>query len=190
MQGMGHGHRHDLSSMLTVEDALERILSHFGTLSAVRAPLLDALGQVLAEDAAAAHDIPPLDNSAMDGYALQAADASGASERSPVTLKVVGYVAAGQLPSDRVTPGTAVRIMTGAPIPDGADAVVPFEETDETERRESGGEHGRDRRPRSRNFGRGHSPVRAGRPRGNDGLERRLNAAPRRDWGAGVAGVR
>ena len=142
MQGMGHGHRHDLSSMLTVEDALERILSHFGTLDAVRAPLLDALGQVLAEDATAAHDIPPLDNSAMDGYALQAADASGASERSPVTLKVVGYVAAGQLPSDRVTPGTAVRIMTGAPIPDGADAVVPFEETDETERRESGGDMG------------------------------------------------
>ena len=124
--------------MLTVEDALERILSHFETLDAVRVPLLDALGQVLAEDALAARDIPPLDNSAMDGYALQAADVSGASEDSPAPLKVVGYVAAGQLPSDTVTPGTAVRIMTGAPVPDGADAVVPFEETDETERRESG----------------------------------------------------
>ena len=124
--------------MLTVEEALERILSHFETLDTVRVPLLDALGQVLAEDAVATHDIPPLDNSAMDGYAVQAADMSGASEDSPSILRVVGYVAAGQLPRETVTPGTAVRIMTGAPIPDGADAVVPFEETDETDRRESG----------------------------------------------------
>ena len=138
MQGMGHGHRHDLESMLTVEEALERILSHFETLDTARVPLLDALGQVLAEDAVATHDIPPLDNSAMDGYAVQAADMSGASEDSPSILRVVGYVAAGQLPRETVTPGTAVRIMTGAPVPDGADAVVPFEETDETDRRESG----------------------------------------------------
>ena len=140
MLGMGHGHRHDLESMLTVEAALERILSHFKTLSVERAPLMQALGQVLAEDAVAPHDIPPLDNSAMDGYAIQAASVSGASEDAPAILKVVGYVAAGQLPRETVTPGTAVRIMTGAPVPDGADAVVPFEETDETERRESGGD--------------------------------------------------
>ena len=101
--------------------------------------LLEALGQVLAEDATARHDIPPLDNSAMDGYAVQAASVAGASESSPVTLKVVGAVAAGQLPSDTVEPGTTVRIMTGAPIPHGADSVVPFEETDEIERRASGG---------------------------------------------------
>ena len=134
-----HGHRHHHESMLSVEEALERILSHFHVLESEERPLLDALGQVLAEDATARHDIPPLDNSAMDGYAVQAASVEGASESSPATLKVVGAVAAGQLPSDTVEPGTTVRIMTGAPIPPGADSVVPFEETDEVERRNSGG---------------------------------------------------
>ena len=125
--------------MLSVEDALERILAHFRVLESEERPLLDALGQVLAEDATARHDIPPLDNSAMDGYAVRAASVEGASQNAPVNLKVVGAVAAGQLPSDTVEPGTTVRIMTGAPIPPGADSVVPFEETDEIERRASGG---------------------------------------------------
>ena len=133
-----HGHRHHHEAMLSVEEALERILAHFHVLESEERPLLDALGQVLAEDATARHDIPPLDNSAMDGYAIQAASVVGASENSPVMLKVVGAVAAGQLPSDTVGPGTTVRIMTGAPIPPGADSVVPFEETDEVERRDSG----------------------------------------------------
>ena len=133
-----HGHRHHHEAMLSVEEALERILAHFHVLESEERPLLDALGQVLAEDATARHDIPPLDNSAMDGYAIQAASVAGASEISPVTLKVVGAIAAGQLPSDIVEPGTTVRIMTGAPIPPGADSVVPFEETDEVERRDSG----------------------------------------------------
>ena len=124
--------------MLSVEDALDRIMRHFHPLKANRTPLLEAIGQVLAEDALATHDIPPLDNSAMDGYALQAADVRGASADSPITLKVVGAVAAGELPTVDVTPGSAVRIMTGAPVPDGADAVVPFEDTDEMERRDSG----------------------------------------------------
>ena len=133
-----HGHRHHHEAMLSVEDALERILAHFHVLESEERPLLDALGQVLAEDATARHDIPPLDNSAMDGYAIQAASVAGASESSPVNLKVVGAVAAGQLPNDTVEPGTTVRIMTGAPIPPGADSVVPFEDTDEVERRDSG----------------------------------------------------
>ena len=133
-----HGHRHHHEAMLSVEEALERILAHFHVLESEERPLLDALGQVLAEDATARHDIPPLDNSAMDGYAIQAASVAGASESSPVMLKVVGAVSAGQLPSDTVGPGTTVRIMTGAPIPPGADSVVPFEETDEVERRDSG----------------------------------------------------
>ena len=133
-----HGHRHHHEAMLSVEEALERILAHFHVLESEERPLLDALGQVLAEDATARRDIPPLDNSAMDGYAIQAASVVGASENSPVMLKVVGAVAAGQLPSDTVGPGTTVRIMTGAPIPPGADSVVPFEETDEVERRDSG----------------------------------------------------
>ena len=138
-----HSHRHHHEAMLSakpcsVEEALERILAHFRVLESEERPLLEALGQVLAEDATARHDIPPLDNSAMDGYAIQAASVAGASESSPVNLKVVGAVAAGQLPSDTVEPGTTVRIMTGAPIPHGADSVVPFEETDEIERRASG----------------------------------------------------
>ncbi|MCY4652162.1 MAG: molybdopterin molybdotransferase MoeA [Dehalococcoidia bacterium] len=133
-----HGHRHHDEAMLSVEDALERILDHFHVLDIEEAPLLDALGQVLAEDAVSAHDIPPLDNSAMDGYAVQAASVANAKDEAPVTLRVVGTIAAGELPKTGVEPGTAVRIMTGAPIPPGADVVVPFEETDETERRNSG----------------------------------------------------
>ncbi|MYE54161.1 MAG: molybdopterin molybdotransferase MoeA [Chloroflexi bacterium] len=134
----GHSHRHYGEAMLSVEDALERILRHFHTLEAKQTPLLDAIGQVLAEDALAAHDIPPLDNSAMDGYALQAADVHGASADNPITLKVAGSIAAGELPTVAVTQGNTVRIMTGAPVPDGADAVVPFEDTDEMQRRAEG----------------------------------------------------
>ena len=70
--GQGHSHRHYGEAMLSVEDAMERILRHFHTLPTESKPLLDALGQTLAEDALANHDIPPLDNSAMDGYAIQA----------------------------------------------------------------------------------------------------------------------
>ena len=128
--------------MLSVEEALERILGFFHVLDVEEKPILDALGQTLAEDAVSQYDIPPLDNSAMDGYAVQSASLAGASESAPVTLRVVGYVAAGQLPRDEVTPGTAVRIMTGAPIPPGADAVVPFEDTDEVTRRNAGGDMG------------------------------------------------
>ena len=124
--------------MLSVEDALERILGHFSVLEAEERPLLEALGQVLTEDSTAGHDIPPLDNSAMDGYALRAASVERASPQTPVELRVTGYLAAGDLPSKRVEDGTAIRIMTGAPIPPGADSVVPFEETDEIERRGSG----------------------------------------------------
>ena len=133
-----HGHRHHDEAMLSVEDALERILEHFHILDSDETPLLDALGQVLAEDAMSLRDIPPLENSAMDGYAVQAASISDASEDNSVTLSVVGAIAAGELPTTRVEPGTAIRIMTGAPVPPGADTVVPFEETDETERRNSG----------------------------------------------------
>ena len=138
-----HVHRHHNESMLSVEEALERILGFFSALDVERKPILDALGQVLAEDAVSLYDIPPLDNSAMDGYAVQSASVAGASEDSPAMLEVVGYVAAGQLPREEVGPGTAVRIMTGAPIPKGADAVVPFEDTDEVERRRAGGDTSR-----------------------------------------------
>ena len=133
-----HGHRHHQGSMLSVEEALQRILSVVNVLDPEEKDPLDALGQVLAEDAVSRYDIPPLDNSAMDGYAVQARSVRGASEDTPVVLRVVGSVAAGELPGDEVAPGTAVRIMTGAPTPRGADAIVPFEDTDEVSRRASG----------------------------------------------------
>ena len=124
--------------MLSVEDALERILSVVHVLEPEEKPVLEALGQVLAEDVVSSFDIPPVDNSAMDGYAVRASDLNGASEESPVVLRVVHTLAPGQLPEHEVTPGTAVRIMTGAPIPRGADAIAPFEDTDESARGTSG----------------------------------------------------
>ena len=117
--------------MISVEEALERILSYFERLEPESQPITEALGQVLAEDVRAGFDIPPLDNTAMDGYAVIAADTAGASESDPVRLSVAGELAAGYLYDGEVTSDSAVRIMTGAPMPDGADSVVPFEETDE-----------------------------------------------------------
>jgi molybdopterin molybdotransferase len=117
--------------MISVEDARDRILAFFSRLEVERRPLLDALGQVLAEDAVAPFDIPPLDNTAMDGYAVRALDTTGATETSPKTLRVIADLAAGYVLDTPVGAGEAVRIMTGAPIPAGADSVVPFEETDE-----------------------------------------------------------
>jgi molybdopterin molybdotransferase len=126
--------------MISVEEALEKVLSHVEVLGPEEKPILDCLGQVLAEDIYSPIDIPPLDNSAMDGYALRAEDTRGASESSPRYLVVVGEIAAGSMPAKEVRPGTAIRIMTGAPLPEGADAVVPFEDTDEVSRKLSGGD--------------------------------------------------
>jgi molybdopterin molybdotransferase len=123
--------------MISVEEALEKVLSYVEVLEPERKPILDCLGQVLAEDVYSTIDIPPLDNSAMDGYALRAKDTRGASESSPRYLVVVGEVAAGSLPTKEVKPETAIRIMTGAPLPRGADAVVRFEDTDEISRKSS-----------------------------------------------------
>lgn len=117
--------------MISVEEALSRILSYVPVLEPVDAPILEALGQVAAGDVVSNLDIPPLDNTAMDGYAVRAEDTAGASDARPVELRVVGELAAGYVFEGSVTPGTAVRIMTGAPMPPGADGIVPFEETDE-----------------------------------------------------------
>ena len=119
------------SAMISVEDARARILAFFSRLEPTPVPALDALGQVVAEDVTATFDIPPLDNTAMDGYAVRAADTTGATEESPRRLQVVADLAAGYVLDTEVGEGEAVRIMTGAPIPSGADAIVPFEETDE-----------------------------------------------------------
>lgn len=115
--------------LLNVEDALDIVLARVSPLPSERVPILEALGRVLAEDIRAEHDIPPLSNSAMDGYALRAADTSWASAQSPARLRVIYNLAAGYTTDLEVTPGTAMRIMTGAPVPRGADAVVPFEDT-------------------------------------------------------------
>jgi molybdopterin molybdotransferase len=120
--------------MISVEEALEKVLSYVDVLEAEEAPVLEALGQVLAEDIASQIDIPPLDNAAMDGYAIRADDVRGASEGSPCLLRVIDTVSAGAISRREVTPGTAIRIMTGAPVPAGADSVIRFEDTDETRR--------------------------------------------------------
>jgi len=117
--------------MISVEEALEKVLSYFDVLEAEDELILESLGRVLAEDIHSTIDIPPMDNTAMDGYAVQAQSTVGATRSSPRILRVIGEVAAGYLTKEEVESGTAIRIMTGAPIPKGADAVVQFEDTDE-----------------------------------------------------------
>ena len=120
--------------MISVEQALEKILDYVGVLGAEEIPILDTPGQVLAEDVVSDINVPPLDNSAMDGYAVIAEDTRGAQQQSPKGLEVIGTIPAGSISEKKVTPGTSMRIMTGAPVPNGADAVVQFENTDETQR--------------------------------------------------------
>ena len=131
-----HGHRH--ADMLSVEQAYENIMAYFSPLEAEDTPILIALGQVLAEDIVSPLQIPPLDNSAMDGYAVRHADIVGSTAAAPKVLQVSGHIAAGHVPTVDVVEGTAVRIMTGAPMPPGADTIVPFEETDELSRKGNG----------------------------------------------------
>ena len=127
-----------MPSMLSVEEAQEKIMSMFAPLEPESKPILESVGQVLAEDITSGINIPPLDNSAMDGYAIRYQDVQNASSADPTNLHLIGHIAAGQLPDQVVTQGTAIRIMTGAPIPDGANAVVPFEDTDEFDNRANG----------------------------------------------------
>ena len=122
--------------MISVEGALERVLSYIKVLDGVETPILECLGQVLAEDICSSIDIPPKDNSAMDGYAVKAQDTSGATASSPVYLDIIGEAKAGGVSNLEVKAHKTVRIMTGAPLPRGADSVVPFEDTDETQRSE------------------------------------------------------
>ena len=123
--------------MISVEEALDKVLSYVEVLETEAVPILEAMGQVLAGDIASRIDIPPLDNSAMDGYAVRAGDTQGASGQSPRLLRVIDTVIAGSISQQEVTPGTAIRIMTGAPVPGGADSVIRFEDTDEDRRQGS-----------------------------------------------------
>ncbi len=123
--------------MISVEEALSKILNFVNELDSEEKPLLDCLGRVLAEDVYAPFNVPPCDNSAMDGYATRAESIIGATPENPKILRVVGEVPAGLVPNLEVKAGYAVRIMTGALIPQGADVVVPFEDTDEVNRNRS-----------------------------------------------------
>ena len=129
----------------SVEEARDAVLA--GVTPPVRVQVLataDALGRVLARDAVAAVTLPPWDNSAMDGYAVLAADVRGATETAPVQLAVVGEVPAGGVATEQVRHGSAIRIATGAPIPAGADAVVPVELTTPLDAAGGPGARGRD----------------------------------------------
>jgi molybdopterin molybdotransferase len=124
--------------MLTVEEAIQKILEAVNVLDAETVPIMESAGQVLAEDIKSEVTVPPLDNSAMDGYAVRAGDTKGAAENSPKILKVIDTVIAGSISKKEVTPGTAIRIMTGAPVPNGANSVIQFENTDEAKQKKSG----------------------------------------------------
>jgi molybdopterin molybdotransferase len=117
--------------MITFKEALGRILSHVQPLGSEKVSLLEALGRVMAEDIYANRNIPPLDNSGMDGYAVKYADIRNGSKGRPIHLKVVENLPAGSVSTKRLGKGQAIRIMTGAPIPKGADTVIPVEETEE-----------------------------------------------------------
>jgi molybdopterin molybdotransferase len=111
--------------------AFLRLLPH---LAVQRLPLLQAAGRVIAETVRAQDHVPPFRNSAMDGFAVRCQDVANATWDDPTLLPVAAEVAAGDAAGTALKPGTAIRIMTGAVLPDGADAVVRFEETDEARR--------------------------------------------------------
>src|SRR3954447_23435134 len=117
-------------SLKPVDAHLADVLGVVAPLSALDLTLPDAHGCVLAEPVVSTFPLPPFDNSAMDGYAVRSADVASASAAAPVVLPVVGDIAAGSTGAYNVQPGLCVRIMTGAPMPAGADAVVPLEWTD------------------------------------------------------------
>jgi molybdopterin molybdotransferase len=119
-----------MSDLLSVDAALARILRDFHRLSAELMALETAHGRKLADDVIASHDLPPFANSSMDGYAVRAQDVTTASADAPVRLRVSYDIPAGSAPTQPIEAGEAARIMTGAPIPPAADAVVPVEQTD------------------------------------------------------------
>jgi molybdopterin molybdotransferase len=114
----------------SVDDHLERILGAVRPLPVIQHQLMDAVGLACAEDVVSSLSLPRFDNSAMDGYAVRVGDVAGATESAPVLLPVVGEIGAGQASLRILKAGAAAKIMTGAPVPDGADAVVPYEWTD------------------------------------------------------------
>lgn len=121
--------------MVTFENALEIILSNISVKDQFElVDLFNCHGRTLYKDVVSEYNVPPLDNSAMDGYAVLTSDIASAEKSSPVLLKIIDEVQAGcEFKGGKLQSGTAIRIMTGAPIPEGADSVIPFEETEESE---------------------------------------------------------
>ncbi|KRF37025.1 molybdotransferase-like divisome protein Glp [Nocardioides sp. Soil805] len=119
-----------MADLLPVPDLVERIVASVAPLADFPQPLMDALGLAVAEDVHAPISLPSFDNSSMDGYAVVRDDVLTASPDQPVHLPVVGEIGAGRADLMALSPGTAVKIMTGAPVPRGCDAVVPYEWTD------------------------------------------------------------
>lgn len=115
---------------VSVEEAIKTLLEKVNIIGKEIIPLEEAAGRVLAFDLKAKADIPPFDRSPLDGYAFRAQDSKGASKEKPLTLEILEEVPAGAIPTKEVTKGTAVKILTGAPIPKGADAVCAYELTE------------------------------------------------------------
>lgn len=128
-----------MSALLSVAEARQQLLAAFALVETEIIPLTRAAGRVLSQAVSSQVDLPLFANSSMDGFALKAADVAAADRQQPVELRVVDDVPAGQVSSTHLGPGEAVRIMTGAPLPEGADAVVPVEDTDHF-RQETGSE--------------------------------------------------
>jgi molybdopterin molybdotransferase len=116
--------------MISVQEALQTVLRDVSVLGIETIALPRGLGRVLAAPVQAGRDVPPFRNAAMDGYAVRAADVAAASRSAPVTLRVLELIGAGAMPTQSVARGTATKIMTGSPLPDGADAVVRVEDTE------------------------------------------------------------
>ncbi len=117
-----------------MNEALDRILARFNQKESETIPINEGLNQILAENVFACVDLPPFDNSSMDGFAVQANDLQNVSKTSPATLEIVEDIPAGYFPQKEIHPGQASRIMTGAPLPQGADTVVPVEFTNFSDR--------------------------------------------------------
>ena len=155
--------------MLSVPEASARILEYIRRQPVERLPLLDAAGRVLASEIVAPLTLPAWDNSAMDGYAVRSADVERATADQPATLRVVETIAAGQFPARAIGAGEAARIMTGAPLPEGADTVIRVEDTDGGTERvvvRDARDTRRNVRPRGEDLREGDVVLSAGQPLG------------------------
>ena len=123
----------DRGQLRSMQAHRQYLLSCVNPLRPFRQHILDAVGLHVCEDIVSTIDLPRFDNSAMDGYAVRAQDVAEASQEAPLSLPVVGEIAAGKAATHRLSPGTAMKIMTGAPVPLGADTIVPYENTDRGE---------------------------------------------------------